>query len=67
MSLTSGIRAGSSEYAKRILLKDKASYYPWKAKITSILDTEDCYDIVRCEELALALVAARRDEGIVVD
>ena len=27
-------------------MKDAATYGPWKAKLTSILDAEDCWDIV---------------------
>ena len=27
-------------------MKDVASYGPWKAKLTSILDIEDCWEIV---------------------
>ena len=62
MASTSGIRAsgsGSGEYAKKILLKDVASYGPWKAKLTSILDAEDCWDIVNgteFEPVRLAIV-----------
>ena len=54
MSSHSGIRAsnsGSSEFAKKIVLKDAASYGPWKAKITSILDAEDVWEIVNGEEV----------------
>ena len=49
MASTSGIRAtgsNSGEYIKKIVLKDSASYGPWKAKLTSILDAEDCWEIV---------------------
>ena len=53
MAFSSGIRAsgsGSGEYTKKILLKDTATYGPWKAKLTSILDAEDCWDIVNGRE-----------------
>ena len=53
MSSHSGIRAsnsGSSEFAKKIVLKDAASYGPRKAKITSILDVEDVWEIVNGAE-----------------
>ena len=45
---SSGIRASGSasrEYVKKIILKDAASYGPLKAKITPILDAEDCWEI----------------------
>ena len=54
MASTSGIRASgsrSSEYVKKIISKDAASYGPWKAKITSILDAEDCWEIIEGREL----------------
>ena len=50
----SGIRAsgsGTGEFAKKIVLKDAASYGPWKAKLTSILDAEYCWEIVNGIEL----------------
>ena len=50
----SGIRASGSgirEFAKKIALKDAASYGPWKEKLTSILDAEDCWEIVNGTEL----------------
>ena len=53
MASHSGIRAsdsGTGEYIKKIVLKDAASYGPWKAKLTSILDAEDCWDIVNGTE-----------------
>ena len=53
MASHSGIRASGSgigEYIKKIVLKDAASYGPWKAKLTSILDAEDCWDIVNGTE-----------------
>ena len=51
---SSGIRAsvsGSGDYVKKILLKDVASYGPWKARLTSILDAEDCWEIVNGAEV----------------
>ena len=64
MASTSGIRAsgcGSGEYAKKILLKDVASYGPWKAKLTSILDAEDCWDIVNGTEFEPVRLATVND------
>ena len=49
VAFTSGIRAsgsGSSEYVKKIVLKDASSYGPWRTKLTAILDAEDCLEIV---------------------
>ena len=54
MASHSGIRAsesGTGEYVKKIVLKDAASYGPWKAKLTSILDAEECWEIVNGTEL----------------
>ena len=68
MASTSDIRAsgsGSSEYVKKIILKDAASYGPWKAKITSILDVEDCWEIIegtKHEPLPLALQDDNKEE-----
>ena len=49
MAFTSGIRAsgsGSSEYTKKIVLKDSVTYGPWRTKLTAILDAEDSLEIV---------------------
>ena len=49
MASTSGIRAsgsGSSEYVKKRVLKGASSYGPWRTKLISILDAEDCLEIV---------------------
>ena len=47
MATSSGIRVrGSGDYMKIIALKDEASYGPWRAKLTSILDAKDCLEIV---------------------
>ena len=54
MASTSGIRAsgsGTSEYMKKIILKDALSYGPWRPKLTAILDAEDCLEIVNGTEL----------------
>ena len=54
MASTSGIRAsgsGSSEYTKKIVLKDSATYGPWRTKLTAILDAEDSLEIVNGTEL----------------
>ena len=64
-SSTSGIRAsglGSGEYTKKILLKDTATYGPWRAKLTSILDAEDCWDIVNGTETEPMRLATVNDE-----
>ena len=60
MASTSGIRAsgsGSSEYMKKIVLKDAASYGPWRTKLTAILDAEDCLEIVNGTEMEPAEIA----------
>ena len=65
---TGGIRAGGSgDNVKRIVLKDKASYGPWKAKITSVLDAEECWDIVCRLEVAPVIVAPRTVDRVVVN
>ena len=49
MTSTSGMRAsgsGSSEYTKKIVLKDSVTYGPWRTKLTAILDAEDSLEIV---------------------
>ena len=54
MSHHSGIRAsgsGTGDFIKKIVLKDAASYGPWRAKITSILDAEDLWELVNGTEL----------------
>ena len=47
MASSSGIRAsgsGSSEYVKKMVFKDAASYGPWRTKLTALLDAEDCLE-----------------------
>ena len=64
MMSSSGIRAsgsGSSEYVKKIVLKDKASYGPWRTKITAILDAEDCLEIVNGTEIEPPEIAEAQD------
>ena len=53
MASTSGIRASGSgsEYTKKIVLKDSATYGPWRTKLTAILDAEDSLEIVNGTEL----------------
>ena len=61
---SSGIRAsgsGSGDYVKKILLKDVASYGPWKVKLTSILDVEDCWEIVNGTEVEPTRIAIVND------
>ena len=67
MSFTSGIRAETNDSVKRILLKDKNSYGPWRAKITSALDAEDCLDIVLRNEHEPNYVASERVDGELVN
>ena len=64
MSTSSGIKAGNGglgDYSRKIVLKDRSSYVPWRAKMTSILDAEDCWDIVNDDEGEPALVEPRRE------
>ena len=66
MSSHIGIRANSSsssKFAKKIVLKDAASYGPWKAKITSILDAEDVWEIVNGTEPEPAELPKVADEA----
>ena len=43
MASTSGIGAnGSRDHVKRIVVKDAASYGPWRVKLMSILDSRNC-------------------------
>ena len=61
---TSGIKAsglGSRECVKKIILKDAASYGPRKAKLTYILDVEDCRDIVHGIEVEPNKIASIND------
>ena len=61
---SSGIRAsgsGSGDYVKKLLLKNVASYGPWKAKRTSILDDEDCWEIVDGTEVEPTRIAIVND------
>ena len=53
MSSHSGIRASSSdrEYTRKPVLKDAAGYGAWETKMSTILDAEDCWDIVTEAEL----------------
>ena len=65
MTSTSGIRAsgsGSSEYVKRIVLKDKTSYDLWRTKITAILDAEDSLEIVNGTEIEPREIAEVQDD-----
>ena len=60
MASTSGIRAfcsGTSEFMKKIILKDAASFGPWRTKLTALLDAEDCMEIVNGTELEPAEIA----------
>ena len=49
MASTSDISASgsrSSEYTKKIVLKDSVTYGPWRTKLTAILDAENSLEIV---------------------
>lgn len=49
----SGIRAsesGTGDFIENIVLKDVATYGPWNAKITSIIDVEDLWELVNVFE-----------------
>ena len=70
MSSSSGIRAGNGglgDYSRKIVLKDRSSYGPWRAKMTSILDAKDYWDIVNGDEGELALVEPRTAERVFVN
>ena len=70
MSTSSGIREGNGglgDYSRKIVLQDRSSYDPWRAKMTSILDAEDCWDIVNGDEGEPALVTPRTVERDVVN
>ena len=66
MASHSGIGAsgsGSSEYLKKIVLKDIASCGSWKAKITSILDDEEVWEIVNGIEVEPDELSEVEDEA----
>ena len=66
MASHSGIRAsgsGTREYIKRIVLKDAASFGPWRAKLTSIFDAEECWEIVNGTELEPDEIATVEDDS----
>ena len=48
---SSGIRATSDRDTRKPILKDAASYISWSAKMETILDAEDCWEIVIGNEL----------------
>ena len=45
------------------MLKDAASYGPWRAKLTSILDAEECWEIVNGTELEPDEIATVEDDS----
>ena len=55
------------ETTRKVLLKDPVTYGPWKAKLTSILDAEDCWEIVSGEEHAPVLIESRVIERVVMN
>ena len=66
MASHSGIRAsgsGTGDYIKKIVLKDAASYGPWRAKLTSILDAEDLWEIVNGAESEPDEIATVEDDS----
>ena len=48
---SSGIRAASDRDTRKPILKDAASYISWQTKMETILDAEDCWEIVTGDEL----------------
>ena len=51
MASTSGIKAnGSGEYVKKMILKDREGYGPWKTKVIALLDAEEWWEIVNGTE-----------------
>ena len=53
MASHSGIRAGSEsgEYSRRPILRNADGYGAWRVKMETILDAEDCWEIVQGTEL----------------
>ena len=65
---TGGIRGGAiSDNVKKIIQKDKSSYGPWKAKITSILDAKDWWDIGCRKEVVPTIIAPMTVETAMVN
>ena len=69
MASTSGIRANGSnrgEYTRKQILKDMAGYSAWSTKMETILDADDCWDIVIGTEIEpneLGWVVGEGQEG----
>ena len=66
MASTSGIRANGSdrgEFTRKPILKDAAGYSAWSTKMETILDADDCWDIVMGTELEPNDLAVVVDEG----
>ena len=53
MASTSGIRANGSyqEYSRKPLLKNAVGYGAWRTKMSTILEGEECWDLVQGIEL----------------
>ena len=54
MASTSGIIANGSdrgEFTRNPILKDAAGYSAWSTKMETIIDADDCWDIVMGTEL----------------
>ena len=73
MASHSGIRARDfdrGEYSRKPIIKDAAGYGAWKVKTETILDANDCWEIVQgtqLEPLDLAQVIDFDAEGAAVD
>ena len=69
MSSHSGVRASSSdrEYTRKPILKDAAGYGAWETKMSAILDSEVCWEIVQGTELEPRdiVTMVNEDEAIV--
>ena len=73
MASHSGIRARESdrgEYGRKLILKDAAGYGAWKVKMETILDADDCWEIVQgteLEPLDVAWILEFDEEGAAVE
>ena len=73
MASYSGIRARESdrgEYSRKPIQKDAAGYGAWKVKMETILDADDCWEIVQgteLEPLDLAWVLQFDEEGATLE
>ena len=53
MATTSGIRATGSDqdHSRKTLLKNATGYGAWKTKVSTILEGEECWELVQGIEL----------------